>query len=469
MAQEPHMREQVYEDDAFAASLSLEEELLGKGYTATPIGSSLAAELQCATNPPLEPLSPTPSNSKLASMAMDRSTSNSLRRSSDTSPHQMDPFNKYLETTSSSNVNGNTGSSMEQQHFDSDGTTANIHLSSSNSSSNSSKHNGGEVTLSSPGGGHAPSSLASHINQTTNLNMNHTNGILMDSGYGQDSFSNQTSPVMSPLQWSTFGRSRRSSFSSTWSSLEPEVDEDPFEVLKRQLEELNSVVWETKTLHKRFSHALASANEQLVQLQHGGRERTITSTMVDRGKSLELIMTSVTSLVESKLRDRERQTNSLRNLESALRKETSWMSLDALRELEHLVGQMKVTLYDKSYLYENPLPLLRHLTMETSAMTDTLEELKELMYVNKRQVTELNQRLRSIAKTVHEVRKDIRRINKFLEEKDDDDALVLEKGEVQDRVKEIMWGLDDLDVSSSQKIKQMQLFWEEPIASATVS
>ncbi|ORZ16964.1 hypothetical protein BCR42DRAFT_413622 [Absidia repens] len=461
MAQEPQMREQAYQDDAFAASLSLEEELLGKGYTATPLGTSLAAELQSATHPPMEPLSPTPSNSKLASMAMDGSTSNALRRNSDALPHQIDPFNKYLEGTSSPN--------LEQQYFDSETTTANIHLSSSNSSSSSSKHNGGEATLSSPGGGLAPSSLASHINQTTNHNMNHSNGILRDSGYGQDTFSDQTSPVMSPLQWSTFGRSRRSSFSSTWSSLEPEVDEDPFEVLKRQLEELNSVVWETKTLHKRLSHTLASADVRSMQIQHGGRKRTTTSSMVDRGKSLELIMTSVTSLVESKARDRERQTNSLRNLESALRKETSWMSLDALRELEHLVGQMKVTLYDKSYIYENPLPLLRHLTMETSAMTDTLEELKELMYVNKRQVTELNQRLRSIAKTVHEVRKDIRRINKFLEEKDDDDALVLEKGEVQDRVKEIMWGLDDLDVTSSQKIKQMQLFWEEQIASATVS
>ncbi|KAI9308224.1 hypothetical protein BJ944DRAFT_260693 [Cunninghamella echinulata] len=284
---------------------------------------------------------------------------------------------------------------------------------------------------------------------------------------------------MSPLQWSSFGRSRRSSFSSTWSSLEPEVDDDPFEVLKRQLEELNSVVWETKTLHKRLSHTLSSTDDRspfsssrsmsslLQQQQLNGRKVT---TMMDGGKPLELIMTSVASLVENKSRDRERQTNSLRNLESVLRKEAHFMPLDALRELEHLVGQMKVTLYDKAYSYENPLPLLRHLTMETTGMTDTLEELKEIMYVNKRQVTELNQRLRSIAKTVHEVRKDIRRINKFLEEKDDDDALILEKGEVQERVKEILWGLDDLDSSSSKKIKQMQLYWEEQfLASAAAS
>ncbi|CAO3587511.1 unnamed protein product [Absidia cylindrospora] len=461
------MTTEPYEDDAFAASLSLEEELLGKGYgTAAPLGSSLAAELHSAT---MEPLSPTPSNSKLASMAMDCST-----------------------TSTSTSITKSTSNFMEQP-LDNDITTT-IDPSSSNSST-SSKNNNME-TLSSPGGGFISTNLTTYNgngnngndngnngngnSNNNNSNSSSNNGMTMDTGCAQDSFSDQTSPIMSPLQWSTFGRSRRSSFSSTWSSLEPEVDDDPFEVLKRQLEELNSVVWETKTLHKRLSHTLASADERssfatstsatasataLLQQRGVGKK----TSLMDGGKPLELMMTSVASLVESKSRDRERQTNSLRNLESALRKEASWMPLDALRELEHLVGQMKVTLYDKSYMYENPLPLMRHLTMDTSAMTDTLEELKELMYVNKRQVTELNQRLRSIAKTVHEVRKDIRRINKFLEEKDDDDALVLEKGEVHERVKEIMWGLDDLDVSSSRKIKQMQLFWEEQIVASAAS
>ncbi|ORZ17011.1 hypothetical protein BCR42DRAFT_413751 [Absidia repens] len=492
------MATEPYEDDAFAASLSLEEELLGKGYgTTAPLGSSLAAELHSAT---MEPLSPTPSNSKLASMAMDRSLSSPLRRNNDGRP-QMDSYNKYLGTTSTSTNITKSNSTFMEHPLDNDITTT-IDPSSSNSST-SSKNNNME-TLSSPGGGFISTNLTTYNshgssnsnnnnngNGTSNSNNNNNsnngnsnssnnNGMTMDTGCAQDSFSDQTSPIMSPLQWSTFGRSRRSSFSSTWSSLEPEVDDDPFEVLKRQLEELNSVVWETKTLHKRLSHTLASADERssfatstsatasataLLQQRGGGKK----TSLMDGGKPLELMMTSVASLVENKSRDRERQTNSLRNLESALRKEASWMPLDALRELEHLVGQMKVTLYDKSYMYENPLPLMRHLTMDTSAMTDTLEELKELMYVNKRQVTELNQRLRSIAKTVHEVRKDIRRINKFLEEKDDDDALVLEKGEVHERVKEIMWGLDDLDVSSSRKIKQMQLFWEEQIVASAAS
>ncbi|KAI8330906.1 hypothetical protein BC941DRAFT_439889 [Chlamydoabsidia padenii] len=487
MTTERPMHEEHYEDDAFAASLSLEEELLGKGYgTAAPLGSSLAAELHSATNPSLEPLSPTPSNSKLASMAMDRSLSSSLRRGSDGRPH-LDPFNKYLETSSTTST-GIINTNNLDGHFDNGGIISSIDPSNSissgsnhssnnnNSNNNNNNNNNGDTLLVSPSNGFAPSQFHNNSNNTDMTIANtltNGNGISMDTGYvPQDNFSDQTSPVMSPLQWSTFGRSRRSSFSSTWSSLEPEVDDDPFEVLKRQLEELNSVVWETKTLHKRLSHTLASADERSIfssSLSRGGGNRAVKTTMMDGGKPLELIMTSVASLVESKSRDRERQTNSLKNLESALRKEASFMSLDALRELEHLVGQMKVTLYDKVYLYENPLPLLRHLTMETSTMTDTLEELKELMYVNKRQVTELNQRLRSIAKTVHEVRKDIRRINKFLEEKDDEDTLVLEKGEVQERVKEIMWGLDDLDISSSRKIKQMQLFWEEQIVASVAS
>lgn len=477
MTTERPMHEEHYEDDAFAASLSLEEELLGKGYgTAAPLGSSLAAELHSATNPSMEPLSPTPSNSKLASMAMDRSLSSSLRRSSDGRPHhQLDPFNKYLETSSTTStgiINTNSSTLLDGHHYDVGlGAITSIDPSNSSSSgSNNSNSNSGDNGF--------ISSEMNIANTLTNGNASHMNGMTMDTGYvPQDNFSDQTSPVMSPLQWSTFGRSRRSSFSSTWSSLEPEVDDDPFEVLKRQLEELNSVVWETKTLHKRLSHTLASADERSIFsssaassfLRSGSNGRSKSTTLMDGGKPLELIMTSVTSLVESKSRDRERQTNSLRNVESVLRKDAGNMSLDALRELEHLVGQMKVTLYDKVYLYENPLPLLRHLTMETSTMTDTLEELKELMYVNKRQVTELNQRLRSIAKTVHEVRKDVRRINKFLEEKDDEDTLVLEKGEVQERVKEIMWGLDDLDMESSSKIKQMQLFWEEQIVASAAS
>ncbi|RCH86454.1 hypothetical protein CU097_010411, partial [Rhizopus azygosporus] len=122
----------LYEDDAFLGGQTLEDELLGKGYlNEVPLGSSLAAELQSATNDHHEPVQTTiDPPSKLASMAMDRR------------------------------------------------------------------------------------SLSCDV----------------------------ASPLLSPLQWSasTGIRSRRSSFSSSWSSLNDPEDDDPFDVLKRQLEDLNT-------------------------------------------------------------------------------------------------------------------------------------------------------------------------------------------------------------------------------------
>ncbi|KAF7727722.1 hypothetical protein EC973_007180 [Apophysomyces ossiformis] len=385
MASETHYPDSLFEDDAFAASQSLEEELLGKGYrTETPLVSSLAAELQSATH------GPSPPTSKLAALAVDRQASD--------------------------------GSQMELQ----------------------------KLLVGDP---------IAKIDLDTDLNVGKfPRGVPFS--VVDEPFPDQTSPVLSPLQWSStstslYGRSRRSSFSSTWSSLDAE-DDDPFEKLKRQLEELNSAVWETKTLHKRMFNTLLADD-----VLHWPSTSSKNKVAANFAPPLELVITSVISLVEGKSRDRERQISYLRNVDSSIRKESAWMSVEELRELEGLIASMKSTLYDQSYMYQNPLPALRTLNMETSAVTDSLEELKELMYVNKHQVQEINSRLRSIARTVHEVRKDIRRLNKLLEEKDDEDAVILEKGEVQTRVKEIMWGLDDLDESSTKKIQQMQLFWEQ--------
>ncbi|CEG70783.1 hypothetical protein RMATCC62417_06616 [Rhizopus microsporus] len=129
----------LYEDDAFLGGQTLEDELLGKGYlNEVPLGSSLAAELQSATNDHHEPVQTTiDPPSKLASMAMDRR------------------------------------------------------------------------------------SLSCDWSASTGI------------------------------------RSRRSSFSSSWSSLNDPEDDDPFDVLKRQLEDLNTAVWETKTVHKRLSKTLS--------------------------------------------------------------------------------------------------------------------------------------------------------------------------------------------------------------------
>ncbi|KAG1349317.1 hypothetical protein G6F62_003619 [Rhizopus arrhizus] len=324
-------------DDPFFSGQSLEDELLGKGYlNEVPLGSSLAAELQSATNDETAVSATIATESKLASMAVDRR-----------------PLTNDL-----------------------------------------------------------------------------------------------TSPLMSPLQWSasTGLRSRRSSFSSSWSSINDPEDDDPFDVLKKQLEDLNTAVWETKTVHKRLSKTLSL-------------DETLQGHMTF-APPFEYVIQSVINLLDRKSRDRERQTSYLRSLDSALRKETSWMPSETIKELEGILAGVKATLNDPTYSYDNPLPSLRTLTMETSTATDSLEELKELMYVNKRQVQELNSRLRSIAKTVHEVRKDMRKINKFIEEKDDEDPVILEKGEASQRVKDILWGLDDLDSESSKKLEKMKSFWE---------
>ncbi|EIE91728.1 hypothetical protein RO3G_16439 [Rhizopus delemar RA 99-880] len=135
-------------NDPFFSGQSLEDELLGKGYlNEVPLGSSLAAELQSATNDETAVSATIATESKLASMAVDRR-----------------PLTNDL-----------------------------------------------------------------------------------------------TSPLMSPLQWSasTGLRSRRSSFSSSWSSINDPEDDDPFDVLKKQLEDLNTAVWETKTVHKRLSKTLS--------------------------------------------------------------------------------------------------------------------------------------------------------------------------------------------------------------------
>ncbi|KAI7871170.1 hypothetical protein BDF14DRAFT_1764052 [Spinellus fusiger] len=385
MSSELQLTHSLSEDDALAASQSLEEELLGQGYLMeAPMGSSLAAELESAAFPS--------HNSILSTLAMGPPLSTSMRGSLDTS-------------------------FSTQSHYDTQKKIEDF----------STEH------------------------PTINLKR----------GTHEDAMFDATSPSLSPLQWNSsivaYGRSRRSSFSSTWSSLDQE-DDDPFEALKKQLEELNSAVWETKTLHKRLLNTLLADEMLQTKKPYGSHGKPTVSDSF--APPLELVIASVVNLIDRKSRDRERQASYLKTVDGALRKEGASMDLETIKELESLVGLLKTTLYDQQYSYENPLPAIRKLNHETSSMTDTLEELKELMYVNKHQVQELNSRLRSIAKTVHEIRKDIRRINKFLEEKDDDDAVVLEKGEVQARVKDIMWGLDDLDKDSTKKLRQMQLFWE---------
>lgn len=404
-----HSDDVLFEDDAFAASQSLEEELLGKGYF-TRLGSSLAAELHSATNGDsncLGPLSPSQSKTKLSSAT--------------TTVERFPPNAVQDQTCKEDNVRAESPSTELHKLIVRD---------SPKSETDS------EVRL--------LRGMSPVFNST------------------DDVFSNQTSPVLSPLQaWSASmspsvsGIYGRSSSRSTYYEAE---DEDTLEVLKRQLEDIHSVVWETKTLHKRLLNTILS--DEALQLG-GAVSRNITQSTTSFAPPLELVVTSVINLVERNSRDRERQISYLRTVDSAIRKDGVWMTDEVVKDLDGLVHSMNKTLHDQAYLYENPLPALHKLNMETSSMAESLEELKEIMYVNKRQVQELNSRLRHIAKTVHDVRKDIRRMNKFLEDKDDDDTVVLEKGEAQERVKEIMWGLDDLDKQSSKQLKQIQRSWEE--------
>ncbi|KAI8982205.1 hypothetical protein BDF20DRAFT_865611 [Mycotypha africana] len=403
----------LFEEDAFLSGggQTLNDELLGKGYmNEVPLGcSSLAAELQSAM------------------------------------------------TTIPEDTNG----------------VAEENLSISNSNNNNDVEYNDSATM--------PAILNNHHNLiTAELPANTTPSKLASMAMEKRSLSNEivtmTSPLLSPLQWSTSStlglrnnggnHSRRSSFSSsTWSSsmnndFSPDYNEDliidPFEVLKRQLEDLNTAVWETKTLHKRLLKTLTMDETAFGISTRKDAEHSNAFT-----PPFEYVVQSVINLIERKSRDRERQISYLRNVDSTLRKESSWMTMNTIRELEFLLSSVKSTLNDSNYVYQNPLPMIRDLTIETTSATDSLEELKELMYVNKRQVQELNARLKSIAKTVHEVRKDMRRMNQFLEEKDDeDDLVILEKGEVTERVREIMWGLDDLDTESTKKLEKMQHFWD---------
>ncbi|KAL0095880.1 hypothetical protein J3Q64DRAFT_1709041 [Phycomyces blakesleeanus] len=220
--------------------------------------------------------------------------------------------------------------------------------------------------------------------------------------------------------------------------LSPDEPVDAFEVLEQQLGDLSSAVWETKTLHKRLFNTLLSQSEEHKD---------------GFAQSLELAI----SYVERGSRDRERQTSDLRTMALSIRKEGMQMSIKDIRDLEVLMSGVRATLHDQIYLYENPVPTLHTLDMDTMSVIESMEELKEHMYVNKKQAQELNSRLRLIGRMVHEVRKENRRTDKVLEAQDDE---IIER-DVHLRAKAIIQDLDDLDAQSTKDIKSMQVFWQD--------
>ncbi|KAI9022934.1 hypothetical protein CLU79DRAFT_749567 [Phycomyces nitens] len=220
----------------------------------------------------------------------------------------------------------------------------------------------------------------------------------------------------------------------------PYLDEpvDAFQALEQQLDNLSSAVWETKTLHKRlFNTLLSESHQHKDSFAH----------------SLELAI----GYVERGSRDRERQTSDLRTMALLIRKEGMQLSMEDIRDLDVLMGGVWATLHDQVYLYENPVPTLNTLGMDTLSVIKSMEELKEHMYVNKKQAKELNSRLRLIGRMVHEVRKENRRTDKALESQDDD---AIER-DVHLRAKAIIQDLDDLDAQSTKDLKNMQVFWQD--------
>ncbi|OZJ05623.1 hypothetical protein BZG36_01500 [Bifiguratus adelaidae] len=237
-------------------------------------------------------------------------------------------------------------------------------------------------------------------------------------------------------------------------------DVDHFEGLKRQLEDLNAVAWETKTLHKRLINSLL-ANESL-SLNHSERRSSRSSVLLQSfAPPLELVISTVANLIDRVARDRDRQMTSLRNIEKSLRTDVYWLDLDVFEAIEQHLTSIQEDLRRPQDTLTDPIPLMHQLHEDTTRVTESFDELQEQMFVNKKHAQELSSRLKVITKTIQEVRQDLRAASDMLADSDDDDAITLERGEVQERVKEILWGLDDLDANSSDSIKRMTRFWTE--------
>ncbi|KAI8884258.1 hypothetical protein K501DRAFT_218000, partial [Backusella circina FSU 941] len=284
------------------------------------------------------------------------------------------------------------------------------------------------------GKGYTASSLASELQSAT---------------FSSSSTSLSSEPLQSIHSLSKTD-SRRSSQDSSTDELAIN-ERDPFGLLKGQLDELNSAVCETKSLHSKLCNTLLLDNS------------LSSDSTGSYAPPLELLITSMVGLMDRKSRDRERQTTFLKSIDASIRKASHWMTVDLIRELEQFTTSLNQTLHDERYTFDNPLPVLRCLSTETVTTTESMEELKELMFVNKHQVQELNVRLRVIAKTVHDVRMDTRKLSRIFQatcNEDDDQQqqqqqqqqTFLEKGQVEQRVKEIMCDLDELDTKFSKKL-----------------
>lgn len=467
-----------YDEDAFAASRSLEEELglLGDQTLNSSLSSSLAAELHSASTPP-------PSSRGKPVYRGKAVRSFSSRQSNRSVGSYSESIDEEDESSAMSLFEGDDAASsvMEEEVDDEDPNAKNLNGHHQNGNINGYNDDDDD-------------DLASHFPRHS-LPI----GVSRALADVDEMLSSASSPApSSPVPWANpnvYQRSRRSSYASSWGTVDD--DDDPFEALKRQLEDLNAAVWETKTLHKRLINSLLADESLQLQRAYGsstGSSGTSllaalanpslshrapspspstssghtsgTTTVIPSLAStssysppLELVVTSVVNLLERRSRDRDRHLNALRSVENTLRTDALWLTPEVLEDVSEQLGALSSMLSDPAVQIANPLPTMRLLRKDTASMAHSLEELKEHMYVNKEQSQELGRRLRIIAKTVHEIRKDMHATNKYLAESSDEDAVILERGEVQARVKEIMWGLDDLDKQSSKEIRRMSEFW----------
>ncbi|RUS13481.1 hypothetical protein BC938DRAFT_477840 [Jimgerdemannia flammicorona] len=446
------------DEDALAASRSLEEELLGAGQTlGASLSSSLAAELHSVYTPPKKPIHPR--------VKLGRSFSS--RQSNRSAGSRTDSIDEEDESSARSLFEGddNNSSVMEEEVDDEPADKVNGH-----------HQNGYYDDDDMPMGRNGlPIGVSRALADVDEM------------------LSSASSPGPSPVPWAShlnhsYQRSRRSSYASSWGTADD--DDDPFEGLKRQLEDVNNTVWETKALHKRLINslladeslqlsrgptsqpsllsALANSNLSSTNIRSSSPTPSFTSSQQPSSLAsftssysppLELVVTSVVNLLERRARDRDRHLTMLRSIDKSLRTEAAWLTPEVLEDVDKSLAALSAMLTDPAQQFVDPLPTMRSLRADTLLMTDSLEELKEHMYVNKKQSQELGSRLRIIAKTVHEIRRDVHATNKYLAESSDEDAVILERGEVQERIKQIMWGLDDLDEKSSKEIRRMSEFW----------
>ncbi|RCI02669.1 hypothetical protein CU098_010121 [Rhizopus stolonifer] len=160
------------------------------------------------------------------------------------------------------------------------------------------------------------------------------------------------------------------------------------------------------TLKKQVEDACMSVAQIKTTQKHISR---VTSLNDVASLSLEHTIHSLVYEIECKTLDREKQTNDLRILNNTIRKEVNELSLNTIKGLEYAFSNINDTLNDPNYSYESNFPLFRDLSVDTAALKESIGEIRDLLGINKIKIQESSSKLMSIARTIHELRKDIQK------------------------------------------------------------